>query len=124
MRMSSLVSPIVARRILILMPVRDDWESAAALIQLLDKSVSQGTDNVEILLVDDGSVQQCHLPELIGYFNSVRSIQVLRLRRNLGHDKPLAREDSPAPPQVMTVGNTRQEPSMACKVALCFPHEL
>jgi glycosyltransferase involved in cell wall biosynthesis len=89
MKMGSLVpTPIVSRRIVILMPVRDDWQSAAALIQKLDRSFSQAMDNIEILLVDDGSVQR-YDPKFINQFNCIRSVQVLRMRRNLGHQRAI-----------------------------------
>jgi glycosyltransferase involved in cell wall biosynthesis len=72
------------------MPVRDDWQAAATLIRLVDKSLSRSTDAIEILLVDDGSLHRFDPTELARGFNAVRSIQVLRLRRNLGHQRAIA----------------------------------
>jgi len=73
-----------------MMPVRDDWKSAAILIGLLGKSLSPSTASIEILLVDDGSVEQCDPREFAGLSKTIRSVKVLRLRRNLGHQRAIA----------------------------------
>ena len=54
--MSSLLLHVV-----VLMPVRDDWVSAAELVRSLDRTVSAGQVNVclDVLMVDDGSVEPC-----------------------------------------------------------------
>ncbi len=52
-----LVSP---PHVVVLMPLRDDWASAAELIRLLDKAISSYPCTVDVLLVDDGSVQEFH----------------------------------------------------------------
>src|SRR6266478_421611 len=88
--MSLGVSPLGAPRVVIMMPVRDDWQSAAELIRLLDKSLSRSTDAIEILIIDDGSVQPCNPREMVSDFKTVRSIQTLRLRRNVGHQRAIA----------------------------------
>ena len=50
--------------IVVLLPVRDDWVSAAELISSLDEVVSAAQTDVclDVLMVDDGSVEtwQCH----------------------------------------------------------------
>jgi glycosyltransferase involved in cell wall biosynthesis len=88
--MSLGVLPLAALRVVILMPVRDDWQSAAELIRLLDKSVSRSNDAIEILIIDDSSVQQCKPSDFVSDFKTVRSIQTLRLRRNVGHQRAIA----------------------------------
>jgi polyisoprenyl-phosphate glycosyltransferase len=88
--MTSPVSAVTPSRIVILMPVRDDWQSATALIRLLDDALSRYTRAVEILLVDDGSIQRCEPAKFEHDFHAVRSIQVLRLRRNVGHQRAIA----------------------------------
>jgi len=77
-------------RLTVLMPVRDDWSSAAELIRRLDNAVSSDDRTMEILLVDDGSVQRCSRNDFQGEFSVVRAIRVLRLRRNLGHQRAIA----------------------------------
>ena len=72
------------------MPVRDDWTSAAELIRRLGKVVSPDDGTMEILLVDDGSVQRCDWNDCQDEFSAVRAVRVLRLRRNLGHQRAIA----------------------------------
>jgi glycosyltransferase involved in cell wall biosynthesis len=45
---------------------------------------------MEILLVDDGSVQRCDRNDFQRGFSGVRAIRTLRLRRNLGHQRAIA----------------------------------
>src|SRR5262249_29066545 len=45
---------------------------------------------MEILLVDDGSVQRCDRNDFQIGFSVVRAIRTLRLRRNLGHQRAIA----------------------------------
>jgi glycosyltransferase involved in cell wall biosynthesis len=77
-------------RLTVLMPVRDDWTSAAELIRRLGNSVSPDEGTMEILLVDDGSVQRCDWNDSRDDFSAVRAVRVLRLRRNLGHQRAIA----------------------------------
>lgn len=77
-------------RLVVLMPLRDDWTSATELIRRLDKAISSSGCAVEIVLVDDGSVQRCDRDDFQGNFTMVRAIRVLRLRRNLGHQRAIA----------------------------------
>jgi glycosyltransferase involved in cell wall biosynthesis len=72
------------------MPVRDDWASAAELIRRLGKAVSPDDTTMEILLVDDGSVQRCDWNDSQDESSAVRAVRVLRLRRNLGHQRAIA----------------------------------
>jgi hypothetical protein len=46
-------------RFSVLMPVRDDWSSAAELIRRLEKIFSSEACSIEIILVDDASLQRC-----------------------------------------------------------------
>ena len=77
-------------RLIVLMPLRDDWPSSAELIRRLDKAISSDVCTMEILLVDDGSVQACDCNDFQGGFSAVRAIRILRLRRNLGHQRAIA----------------------------------
>lgn len=77
-------------RLMVLMPLRDDWESAATLVWRLDKAISSDLCTMEILLVDDGSTQRCDRSDFQNSFSAVRAIRTLRLRRNLGHQRAIA----------------------------------
>jgi glycosyltransferase involved in cell wall biosynthesis len=77
-------------RLIVLMPLRDDWLSAAELIRRLDKAVSPETCLMEIIMVDDGSEQPCDSSDFRMPFTLVRAVRTLRLRRNLGHQRAIA----------------------------------
>jgi hypothetical protein len=77
-------------RLTVLMPVRDDWSSAAELIRRLDKAVSPDDCSIDILLVDDASLHRCNRNDFQSEFSVVQTIRVLRLRRNLGHQRAIA----------------------------------
>ena len=77
-------------RLVVLMPLRDDWPSAAELIRRLDRAVSSYACLIEIVLVDDGSLQRYDRDDFQSHFSVVRAIRILRLRRNLGHQRAIA----------------------------------
>lgn len=77
-------------RVVVLMPLRDDWASAAELIRLLDRVVSSYPCTLDVLLIDDGSVQEFQPADFQSRFAVVRRIRTLRLRRNLGHQRAIA----------------------------------
>ena len=84
------MTPHAPLRVVVLMPLRDDWPSAAELIRRIDKSISPNACSMEIILVDDGSVQRCDRNDFQTGFSAVRAIRTLRLRRNLGHQRAIA----------------------------------
>ena len=61
-------------RLKVIMPLRDDWASAAELIRRIDKAVSPSDCIIEILLVDDASTQQCDVNDFRGIFSAVQSV--------------------------------------------------
>jgi polyisoprenyl-phosphate glycosyltransferase len=77
-------------RLIVLMPLRDDWPSAAELIRRLDKAIPSSVYSIEIFLVDDGSLQRCNRGDFHGDFSVVQAVRILRLRRNLGHQRAIA----------------------------------
>lgn len=70
------------------MPLRDDWLSAAELIKRIDKALP--SCRIEVVLVDDASIRRCVPEEFHFPYQAVRAIRVLRLRRNLGHQRAIA----------------------------------
>lgn len=76
--------------VVILCPLRNDWISAAELIRRLDEAIPSVACCVEIMLVDDGSQQTCERSIFPSVLSAVRTIQILRLRRNLGHQRAIA----------------------------------
>lgn len=77
-------------RLVVLMPLRDDWLSAAELIRRLDKADFPYACTIEILLIDDSSIQACNVADFQFLPSVVRAIRILRLRRNLGHQRAIA----------------------------------
>ena len=77
-------------RLVILMPVRDDWPSASELLRRLDQVLSPRTAAVDILMVDDCSSAKYEPAEVDNNFTALKTIRVLRLRRNLGHQRAIA----------------------------------
>ena len=76
--------------VVIVMPVRDDWASAAELIRRLDQTISSYSCTLDLLVVDDGSVQDFNPADFQSHFSVVRSIRILHLSRNLGHQRAIA----------------------------------
>jgi glycosyltransferase involved in cell wall biosynthesis len=78
-------------QIIIVMPVYEDWESAGMLCTAIDECLTAFPRiAATILLVDDGSskTQDHCFPGCVP--RTIRSIKVLRLRRNLGHQRAIA----------------------------------
>ena len=76
--------------VVILIPLRDDWAPAVELIRRLDQAIAPNSYVVDILLVDDGSIQDYRAVDFPSRFQTLRSIRILRLRRNLGHQRAIA----------------------------------
>jgi len=83
-------SPAPPLHVVVLIPLRNDWDSARELLHLLDQAICSYPCTVDVLLVDDGSVQDFHSADFQSRFAVLRTIQILRLRRNLGHQRAIA----------------------------------
>jgi polyisoprenyl-phosphate glycosyltransferase len=73
-----------------LIPVFNDWASLAQLLPRLDSVLAAHFLTVDVLVVDDGSTIE---PEPVfenSSFAALRRVDVLRLRRNLGHQRAIA----------------------------------
>jgi glycosyltransferase involved in cell wall biosynthesis len=76
-------------RICICIPVYNDWNAARLLLDQLDQIGAELGANVEVLFVDDGSSDDVPaLPADVA--RALARIRVLRLRRNLGHQRAIA----------------------------------
>jgi len=82
--------PVPLLNVAIVIPIRDDWTSAAELLRLLDQAISSYACTVDVLLVDDGSIQEFPSAQFQSRFVALRSICILHLRRNLGHQRAIA----------------------------------
>jgi hypothetical protein len=76
--------------IVVLTPVLDDWKAARELLSRLDGAFADRTDILSVLLVDDGSSEALPADFGTGSFARLRDIDVLKLKKNLGHQRALA----------------------------------
>ncbi len=77
-------------RIVILIPLFNDWEAADLLLDGLDAVFAHSRLPAEVLFVDDGSTEAAPGSFAQRRFTALRSIDILRLRRNLGHQRAIA----------------------------------
>ena len=96
-----------APRIRIVLPVYNDWPAAARVLRELNDELTRAGVTAEALLVDDASSDQ---PEALAPYvpTGIAAIDVLRLRRNLGHQRAIAvalawLEASERPPELTIV---------------------
>jgi polyisoprenyl-phosphate glycosyltransferase len=75
--------------VVVLIPIFDDWLPCATVIERLDDALEAAGREVAVLLVDDGSTSAPTSLQLDRPLRAVRSIDVLRLRRNLGHQRAI-----------------------------------
>ncbi|TVP45614.1 MAG: glycosyltransferase [Gemmatimonadales bacterium] len=79
------------RRIDIVMPVYNDWDSFCQLAHGLDTAVSDWGHSVRILAVDDGSLDEGNgLVTDLRDLEHIEEIRVHRLVSNLGHQRAIA----------------------------------
>ncbi len=92
--------------LVIIIPVFDDWDVVEELLPLVDAQLGSAQRRARIVLVDDGSTHAC--PEVLscGTMPAIEQVEVLSLRRNLGHQRALA------------VGLSYIERELACRAVL------
>lgn len=74
--------------LVILTPVYNDWEVLKLLVSELDAALTAGGETAHLIAVNDGSQSA---PGLAGLsLSGIRSLSVLHLRRNLGHQRAIA----------------------------------
>lgn len=78
-----------APALLLLVPVFDDWGAADLLLRRLDDVLRGAGLSPDVLFVDDGSTTLA--PAMFpAELQAIRSVSILRLRRNLGHQRAIA----------------------------------
>ena len=77
------------RKIMICIPIFNDWQSAGLLLEHIDRVVEQQQWTASVLFVDDGS---CDSPgdALSCQLRGLEEVEILRLRRNVGHQRAIA----------------------------------
>lgn len=78
-------------QLVITMPVYEDWESAALLCRAIDAEIATVTGIEAILIIiDDGSKTNIGASFASDNYSHFKEIRLLRLRRNLGHQRAIA----------------------------------
>jgi polyisoprenyl-phosphate glycosyltransferase len=79
-------------RFAVLTPVLDDWESFSFLLKDISGSLADEDVRVDIIAVDDGSVEPIPAwgDSAIGPSSCIASVTIIRLALNLGHQRAIA----------------------------------
>ncbi len=73
--------------LVIVTPIYNDWQVLRLLLQQLDVELARANRTGSVIAVDDGSELEADLTGLS--FSAIRTVEVLRLRRNLGHQRAI-----------------------------------
>jgi hypothetical protein len=76
--------------VVILIPVYHDWNALLLLLRALDQALVNVQRPVSVLVVDDGSTVPVPDASREMTFERIRTLDLLRLKRNLGHQRALA----------------------------------
>jgi len=78
-----LLKPVV-----VLIPIYNDWTAVGLLLRELDRTAA-GHFVMKVVLVDDASTETPGSDFCAGAFRAISTVVVLRLRRNLGHQRAI-----------------------------------
>lgn len=116
-------------QLLILIPVFNEWDLLGTLLARIDAALEQAGLTGEVVLIDDGSTveqeERLQVPELA----AVESVEVLRLARNLGHQRAIsigmawASEHRPGRTVVVMDGDGEDNPADIAKLVARFDEE-
>jgi hypothetical protein len=82
-------NPSGIQNLIICIPVYNDWESVTVLLERIDHEIAMLDGRVSILIVDDGSTE--NPPDKLSKAPSnIDKIEIIHLRRNLGHQRAIA----------------------------------
>ena len=71
------------RKIKILIPVYNDWQSAFKLLENINSEVSTLEGEFSVMIVNDASTED--RPKFLSDLTSLKSIQIINMRENKGH---------------------------------------
>jgi len=74
----------------VLIPVYNDWAACRLLLPLLDEALAGANRTARVVLIDDGSPQGVPDDFPGRRFGAIARVDVLHLRRNLGHQRAIA----------------------------------
>lgn len=73
-----------------LIPVYNDWASAALLLTHLDKEFSAAAQRLSVIFINDGSADSAPVDFADGPYQAISQASILHLRINLGHQRAIA----------------------------------
>jgi len=76
--------------LLVVIPVFNDWKSLSLLLTELDRSFTVAGQACSVLVVDDASTVQVPSEYLLESYEAIQAVDILELRRNLGHQRAIA----------------------------------
>src|SRR3989442_6025942 len=76
--------------LVLLLPVFNDWTAVQKLLVILDGVSKEHDLGVRVLIVDDGSTTSAGEGFSGQGFSTFERVDILRLRRNLGHQRAIA----------------------------------
>jgi len=79
-----------AEKLMVLMPIYDDWESAVVVVDRVHAVLAGAGYGTDFLLVDDGGSTPPPARLRLSTNDKLPTVEVLRLRRNLGHQRAIA----------------------------------
>ena len=71
------------KKIKILIPVYNDWQSVFKLLEIINSQVSTLNDEFSVLIINDGSTE--NKPELSLDLNNIKHVQIINMKENNGH---------------------------------------
>ena len=77
-------------RLVILMPVYNDWRALDLLLPMLDRELAANGLRADIIIVDDGSTEPSPLISWQVSFHAIEAVDILSVRRNVGHQRAIA----------------------------------
>ena len=75
------------KKIIIILPLYNDWKSAKKLLGNIDKFFSKDKSNLNIIIVNDNSSQKINI-KFKKFFN-IKKIEIINLNKNLGSQKAI-----------------------------------
>ena len=69
-------------KVKILIPIYNDWRSAFELLKNIDQQINDLTEEVSVLIVNDGSNEE---REAVSEFKNIKSIKIINMKENKGH---------------------------------------
>lgn len=81
---------MVAKSLLIITPVFNDWDSFGELLAEIDKAMPAWNMSVDIIAIDDGSSQSPKIEASINSLQNIGEVTIVALAANMGHQRAIA----------------------------------